>query len=217
MAVERLVFAPIVPHRHPAGARLGARLERAVAAAAESVGELVAPTHEPDALASLRRWEPRGTLGWHAGRASDNNEVLKQSVLIAGTYSYSGIFSFVVTMSVVAEDDVHRVAYEHRWVAETLAMLSIAGHFFGAVNATLLRVGLMLQNLDDAVSSKASRGRVFTEDQRKIREAAYYAQARASARSLAHDPRETCRELFDPLLVSFMDPGDDVLADIAPR
>jgi hypothetical protein len=215
IGVERLTVAPIAPLRHPRGAWLESPLEAAVHGAVATVGPLVAPKLEPKTFDFLQKWRARGTVGWQAGCASDKPETLKQSVLVAATYTYEGRFSFVVTISVIEEDGSHPVAFEHLWVVETMAMLSVAGHFFADAGAALLDVGMGLQGLDGAVSYKASDGRAFHAGQPQIKGANYFDQLRVSSRALADDPREATRQLFERLFASFLTPGDDVIAGVA--
>ncbi len=169
----------------------------------------------PKAFDWLDDWQPRGTHGWRAGQADDRFNPLKRAVLVAATYSYDDRFSFLVSIPLMDEDDTHRIAYEHLWVVETLAMLSLAGHFFTAAGATLLDVEMSLQNLEGAVSWKASRGRAFTPEQPRVRDGYYIEQARFAARDRAAEPREATPRLFERLFASFLEPGDDIVADVA--
>lgn len=78
----RLYLRPVVDLRHPRGPWLGSALADAVRRARERVDRLslFVPPATWDWLAS---WSPRGTIGWQAGEAADQFEVLREHKLVA--------------------------------------------------------------------------------------------------------------------------------------
>jgi hypothetical protein len=107
------------------------------------------------------------------------------------------------------------IAFEHLWAVELMAGLCIAGTFLSDVPGFgIVACELHLQGLENAVSSKASRGRVVSVDQPRIGESNYYERGQFGARQLARDPRDAAALLLDRLFASFLDAGDDIIADV---
>jgi hypothetical protein len=216
IGVLRVAVAPYGPARHPRGARLKDALEAAVRESVSVVNKLVAPHLTPKAYDWLSEWQPRGTIGWEAGQSSDQFEVQRTNVLVAGTCTHDLHLSFAATMGLEGEGGPGKCAYEHLWVAETLAFLAIAGAFLIEVpGVTMLRIDLGLQGLDGAVSFASSRGRAFHAGQTQITDGAYRERIEAGVRECATTPATPAQAVLDRLLASFLDPGQDPFASIA--
>jgi hypothetical protein len=216
IGVLRMAVAPFGPARHPCGARLKGALEAAVNDSMPVVSGLVAPQLTPKAYDFLQRWEPRGTIGWQAGRSSDEFETLRSAVLVAGTCTHDLHLSFAVTLGLEGEAGNGRCAFEHLWAAEILAFIAIAGAFLKDVpGVTMLRIDLGLRGLDGAVSFAASRGRAFHAGQTPIADGDYRERIEAGARECAVDPLAPARHALDRLTVSFLGPGEDPFAALA--
>jgi len=106
IGVMRVAIAPYVPARHPRGARLKGALNAAVANSLAVVNGLIAPHLTPKAYDFLGDWEPRGTLGWQAGRSSDQFEMLRTTPLVAATCTHDLQFSFVRSSRAACEASV---------------------------------------------------------------------------------------------------------------
>jgi hypothetical protein len=209
----RLVVAPLANVRHPLGAQLGRVLEESTARSASTIARYVAPDRGPNVFDWLRDWRPRGTLGWQSGQASAQLEQLADTVLVAATYTYSGSFSFMVTMSLDAGD--YRVAHEGLWVAELMGCLCLAGTFLAEIPGVgLLHVHLDIQGLENTVSWRESRYQL-PQDLPRISDPDYQEYGQFGARELARDPRNATRLLFDRLAASFLPAGADPVDGVA--
>jgi len=216
IGVLRVAIAPYGPARHPHGARLKGALEAAVTGSLPVISTIVSPNLTPQAYDWLRRWCPRGTIGWEAGESSDQFEVLRNNVLVAGTCTHDLHLSFAATMGLEGEGGHGKCAFEHLWVAETLAFIAIAGAFLSEVpGVTMLRIDLDLRGLDGAVSFAASRGRAFHASQTQITDGDYRERTEAGVRECATEPVTPARDILDRLLASFLDPGQDPFNVIA--
>jgi len=209
----RILVEPVVLHPHPAGAWVGQPLRRARQEALETLHPLVGPQFDSKTLEWLERWQPDGVSGWAAGAASDNKKELGDVTLAAASYAYGGGLSFLVTTTVMSND--RKCAYEWFWTLETMACLAFAGSFYKSVpGVSFAYVDLLLQGLEGAVSFKASRGRAYHHDQRKIPTQKYEASDLFSVLELATDPREATRALLERLFASFLEEGDDPVEDV---
>jgi hypothetical protein len=216
IGVLRVTISPYGPARHPHGARLKGALEAAVAKSAVVINGIVVPHLLPKAYDFLSDWEPRGTIGWRAGRASDEFEMLRSAMLVAGTCTHDLRLSFAATLGLEGEGGQGRCAFEYLWVAETVAFIAIAGAFLADVpGVTMLRIEVGLQGLDGAVSAASSRGRAFHAGQTQITDSDYRERIEAGVRECATDPSTPAREALDRLLVSFLDPGQDPFESLA--
>jgi hypothetical protein len=203
-----LLHSPQEPHlREP----LHAVVEEAV-----STQKFIHQDFHPKSFDWLRSWEPAGTLGWRAGTFLQGSDPL--SVMVGGMYSYGAGFSFTVTIDLVAglEPDIPadaRCAHEHHWAIETMALLSIVGHFFASLpEAGLLRVDLELGGLLDAVSWQASGGLVFDSGAPKVTENLYRSGGLFETLELAEDTRAPTRRLLDPFMVPILSDSSDIVA-----
>lgn len=199
----RLLVAPLVPAKHPRGVRLAKPLAAAVAAAKESTASL-GPANYTAAFDLIKEWTPRGAVGWKAGTTFDTYERLKDVRTVAAVCTHNLAMSFYATIDLTGEDGVGRCAYEEQWAATTIALLSIAGHFFLEVpTASVLRAELGLQGFEGAVSYAASQGLAFHPDQRRATEG-YTERIRTSSNEAAREPVEVARHLLDRFFVSFV-------------
>jgi hypothetical protein len=145
-------------------------------------------------------------VGWEAGHATDSAPKDEHAIYVAGTYVYTGAFSFQVTMG-LADRNGARMAHEHLWAKELMATLAIAGSFFEADRwATELRCDLSLTGLEGAEPTQRSG--------RRATDAAYQARGYWRPRVLAESPDYVAAALLDRLLVSFLAAGVDVFADL---
>jgi hypothetical protein len=191
-------------------------LEAAVSESVLVVNTLVAPHLTPKSYDWLGQWRPRGTIGWEAGQSSDQFEALRSSVLVAGTCTHDLQLSLAAMMGLEGEGGRGRCAFEHLWVAETLAFVAIAGAFFADVpGVTMLRIDIGMRGLEGAVSYAASRGRAFHSGQTPISDGDYRGSTEAGALECATEPSTVARALLDRLLVSFLDPGEDPFESVA--
>ena len=88
--------------------------------------------------------------------------------------------------------------------SETIAFLSIAGHFFQQVpTTTLLRAELGLQGLEKAVSYAVSEGLAFNPDQLRATDG-YRERTQTSSTELVNEPTAVARRLLDRFFVSFV-------------
>jgi hypothetical protein len=199
----RLLVAPLAPIGHPMGVRLARPLASAVAAAKEATEPLL-PLKYTVAFDLLRDWTPRGTVGWQAGQTFDTYERLRSVRTSAAVCTHDLAMSFYATIELLGGDGQGRCAYEHLWAAETIAFLSIAGHFFQQVPTTaLLRAELGLQGLENAVSYAASEGLAFNPDQSRATNG-YQERIQTSSAELASDSIVVARRLLDRFFVSFV-------------
>lgn len=210
LGVLRMMVTPVAPTPHPKGVYLGRPLTDAVRAAQESLAWL---SHAPPSAFDFlsRGWTPRGTVGWQAGETSGDFETLRGTATAAAVCTHDLAFSFFSTLGLEGEDRAGFCAFEHLWAAQTLAFLSVAGHFFREVpGASILRVDLSLQGLDGAVSFAVSHGRVFNENQLHAVDRNYHERTQTNPREAADLPIEVARRLLDRLWVSFVPQEADV-------
>jgi hypothetical protein len=200
-------FSGVAPMGSP---RLAEPLDEAVAAAESAVGPLLAG--EPHSFDSLRRWKPRSTVGWKAGRTSDVLEEHRDQVLVAATYSYTGQLSFQVSMNLEPPGGPPgRRAWEPLWALETVALLAIAGHFYAAIPGVgLVRVALSLGGLAGAIAWMPVHGSGATDELGGVTDDYYTESIIVSPRALWADPVPAARELLDRFFVSFIDHRIDV-------
>jgi Schlafen, AlbA_2 len=205
----RLFVSPLVSTPHPQGLRLAQPLQAAVEAATVAVQPLFPATYAK-ALDGLQMWKPRGTVGWQAGSTYDNYEQLSQALRTsAAVCTHDLKMSFYATIDLSGEGGTGRCAYEHLWAAETLAFLSLAGHFLqGVPAASMLHVELGLDGLDGASSYAVSRGPAFDPTQPRA-SGGYIQDSRSSPRELATDPEATARRLLDRMFISFVPESSD--------
>ncbi len=212
----RIAITPFGSARHPRGARLKEALETAVTESVSVINGIVAPQLLPKAYDWLTEWRPRGTVGWEAGQTSDQFEALRSVSFVSATCTHDLQFSFAATMGLESEQPGQRCAFEHLWIAETLAFLAIAGAFFLNVpGVTLLRVDVGLRGFGGTVSFASSRNRAFHQDQLRIADDDYRERAEAGVRECAADPSDPARTVLDRLLVSFLDSAQDRFLAIA--
>jgi Putative DNA-binding domain len=199
----RLLVAPLASSDHPLGVRLARPLASAVVAAKEATEPLL-PLKYTVAFDLLRDWKPRGTVGWQAGQTFDTYERLRQGRTSAVVCTHDLVMSFYATIELSGEDGKGRCAYEHLWAAETIAFLSIAGHFFQQIPTTaLLRAELGLQGLENAVSYAASEGLAFNPDQPRATDG-YRERTQTSSAELVNEPTTVASRLLDRFFVSFV-------------
>lgn len=204
-----LLHSPQEPHlREP--------LRAAVEEAAVTAQKFIHQDFHPKSFDLLSSWEPAGTLGWRAGTFLQGSAPL--SVMVGAMYSYGTGFSFTVTIDLAGglEPDAGadaRCAHEHHWAIETMALLSIAGHFFAPLpEAGLLRVDLELGGLLDAVSWQASKGMAFGSGAPQVTENLYRSGDLFESREIAEDPRAATRRLLDPFMVAILRDGSDIVS-----
>jgi hypothetical protein len=204
IGILRLVVAPLAPVGHPRGVHLARPLAAAVKSAEECLAWLT-HSHFANAFDFLKEWTPRGTIGWQAGQTSDNFETLRRARTVAAICKHDLSLSFFATLGLEGADGQGFCANEQIWTAESLAFLSIAGHFFREVpGAAILRAGLRLQGLDGAASNAISRGIAFHDNQPRAADSNYLEQTQTSAGEAAVEPVLVARRLLDRLLVSFV-------------
>lgn len=134
---------------HPAEPRLSRVLHDAVRRASSSLEQYLKPDLSPAALDWLSQWQARGGTGWRAGDAHTTglNHPF-EGKLAACAYLYGQGFSFQAVIGLVPRGQQWWSAYEHFWAAETMGMLSIAGHFYAEIPAASpLRCDLALVGL----------------------------------------------------------------------
>jgi len=205
----RFLVAPLLPARHPQGVRLARPLAAAVAAARESTASL-GPADYTAAFDLIKEWTPRGAVGWKAGTTFDTFERLRNVRTVAAVCTHDLAMSFYATVDLTGEDGVGRCAYEEQWAATTIALLSIAGHFFQQVPTTsILRAELGLLGLENAVSYGASQGLAFNENQSRVADTDYRERIQTSSGEAAHEPVEVARRLLDRFFVSFVPEESD--------
>lgn len=208
----RVLVRPPTQARHPATPRLRAALAAAHATAVDRSADLIMPDLDPHALDFLRAWEPRGSLGWSAGMASDDFAALRRGVLVAGTYVYDQAFSFLVTIPLVSDEREWRCAYEHLWVTQLFAVLSLSAAFYATMpEASLLRVDLDLTGLENSTSYEATQGEISSASAPVVRDSLYAAGDVLVTSELLDDARAAVRALLDPLFISFVSEGYDVV------
>jgi hypothetical protein len=199
----RVLIRPLGDAAHAAGVRLRKPLEEAVASAAASLATEFDP---PKALGLLREWRPHGSLGWESGVAKDQVEELRVGVLAAGVATYPAQLSFLVTMSI---QNGRREAFEHLWLQELLALLSISGYFFEEVpGAALLSCEVELWNLDRATSSLALHYSLPSNTE--TADTTYIERSLFTPRELVNEPARCAGELLERWLVSFVPEQIDV-------
>ena len=204
----RLLVAPLLPASHPQGVRLARPLAAAVAAAKESTASLFPASHTA-AFDLIKDWTPRGAIGWQAGTTFDNFERLRNVRTAAAVCTHDLAMSFYATINLTGEDGVGRCAYEQLWAAATIALLSIAGHFFQQVPTTsILRAELGMQGFDNAVSYAASQGLAFQADQLRATDG-YNERTQTSPAEIANEPVTVAKRLLDRFFVSFVPESSD--------
>jgi len=195
-------------------------LHVAVEGAASTTQRFIHKDFHPKSFDLLRSWEPAGTLGWRAGTFLQGSPL---SVMVGSMYSYGAGLSFTVTIDLAAglEPDAPadaRCAHEHHWAIETMALLSIAGHFFAPLpEAGLLRVDLELGGLLDAVSWQASGGLVFDSGAPRVTENLYRSGDLFESLELEKDPRAATRRLLDSFMVAILSDGSDIVGWVETR
>jgi hypothetical protein len=205
----RLLVAPLASAVHPQGLRLAQPLQAAADAATVAVKDLIPATYAK-ALDSLRAWVPRGAIGWQAGSTYDSYEQLSRALhTSAAVCTHDLKMSFYATIDLSGEGGTGLCAYEHLWAVDTIALLSLAGHFLQDVpTASILRVELGLDGLQGATSYAESHGRAFHPDQLRA-SGGYIEGTRSSPRELASDPETIARRLLDRMFVSFVPENSD--------
>lgn len=215
----RLRVRPLMPAAHPDEPQLRAALQKAATDARVSLQPYVTPGCV-SAFDLLQSWKPRGAVGWQAGLAPTIDAAMRSdSKLVAGTYIYEQGFSFQATLGLVANDGQDWCcAYEHLWVAQTMALLSIVGHFYAPIpSASPLRCDLELVGLSGALSYYASQGRMKDLDAPTVADAIYLAGGEIAARETRTDPRAGAHMLLDRLLASIIPEQVDLIDRLAPR
>ena len=91
---------------------------------------MLVPANHTATFDLIKEWTPRGAVGWKAGITFDSFERLKDARTVAVVCTHDLAMSFYATISLEGEDCVGKCAYEQIWAATTIALLSIAGHFF---------------------------------------------------------------------------------------
>jgi hypothetical protein len=204
----RLLVAPLLPAKHPQGVRLARPLATAVAAAKESTASL-GPANHTAVFDLIKEWTPRGAVGWKAGTTFDTFERLKDVRTVAAVCTHNLAMSFYATINLEGEDGVGKCAYEQTWAATTIALLSIAGHFFLQVPTTsVLRAELGLQGFENAVSYAVSQGLAFAPDQLRATDG-YKERTQTSSAEAGKEPVEVARRLLDRFFVSFVPEESD--------
>ncbi len=214
IGLMRLHIRPPTRVSAPAEPHLGSVLADAVQAASSSLAPLVDASLSPHSLDLLRSWTPAGTEGWRSGTFVHGESPISAGV--GAMYAYGGGFSFVVAINLGEVEPGappgSLCSFEHLWAVETMALCSVAGHFFAPLTeASLLYVDLELGGLLDSVSWQASRGLAFGSNAPRVTENLYVRGAVFSSRELADDPRDATRALLDPFMVSILTEGSDVV------
>lgn len=208
IGVLRLLVSPLVPARHPEGVRLAPSLEGAVASASDRAAPLV-PITLTVAFDLMNAWTPRGAVGWQAGVTYDNFEQLRGVRTSAAVCTHELKMCFYATMELSAEGGAGKLAFEHLWAAETIALLSVAGSFLREVSAaSILRVELGLDGLEGALASATNQGSVLDSPQLRAT-GGYMERTRSSSIELVGDPETVARRLLDRFFVSFVPQNSD--------
>ena len=158
----RLVIHAPGAAQHPEAPRLADALKRAFESARTRAREILRDELvDPDSIAFLEGWTPRGSLGWGAGIAASDYEQARRGVLVGATLPYAGNFSVQTTMGLEV-GGAGRCAFEHLWVRELIAQLLLAGAFLREVpGAGIARIDLELFGLENAASYEATKGRTM--------------------------------------------------------
>lgn len=216
IGVLRILVRPSKSFEYPGGRFLKSNLEQASRDASAAAGVLVA---EPfvKTFDWLVSWRPRGTDGWQAGAAAASFEKLSRTTFAAATYNYDGRMSFQVSTSLHVEESP-KIAYEHIWLAETIACLAIASRVFESIgDGGDARTVLALQGLDGAVSWAASRGRALAAGRPVLTEAYFIEATRLKPAEVVDDPRPAAVTLLERVFVALEVDTSDVLRRIAPK
>ena len=209
IGILRVFVSPVGDATHPAGVHVGAALEAVTRDAIPVVSALTTPQLDPRVIDNLDRWHTRGTMGWAAGFASDDERQLRNVVLASANYShFSNGLSFYVTVDLGAMGERH--ANEHIFALETMASLAVAGRFYEDFEGvSLVFVDLSLSGLDNSISSKPGRSTL-----RRISDSFYVESGVFPTSDLANNPAEAARTLLDRFLIGFLDRGEDVFDDL---
>ena len=173
------------------------------------------PHSQPSLLDLLGQpWEPRGTVGWQLGALTD--DVWRPTASATCTHQLS--LSFVATRSLPVGDAVAWAAHEEEWTADTLAFLSFAGHFFGAVpGASLLRIEIGFDGLQGAIASAAHRRLMPGVTPPQVVDNQYRERTEAGARELVTDAEAAARRLLDRMWISFVPEQTDAFVRLKSR
>lgn len=210
----RIVVQPLISIRHPLGAAVGDELQAATVRASETLDGLLKPHFSSRIIDHVHgEWKPRGTMGWAAGWASDSELELRTATSGAAVYAHDGTFSFESSVHLVPSAG-ERYAYEHVWTVEVIATLALAAEFLRSIpGVSFVHVDVSISNLDGATRQPIPE-RVIVRERRPIADGNYVESSTLPVGRVAEEPHQVAGELLDRLYVSFLNPGEDVIAEV---